>query len=440
MEGEAHIWRGGSKDKEKEGAASGSTAAGGSSQPGSAAAASQQDKGSGNGGVGEEAGGGEEPRRTKLATAIERAKAADEEPALPLLRKQKRGKKGEAQQQAGSEGAAAGEGEQAEAASGAGGSGEPQAAAAAEGGAAPASAAGASVGAAAAAEQEQPQQQAQQQQQQAQVQEQQQAQQRQPGAALESFIRPLEQMGERVSEMGERVSDMLHRHTHPQEQPQQGRAAGAAGAGTQPDESGYVASSSSDAEEQRVQAASGSGSGAAAGAAAAGSDSAHGAGLFGGLSSQAITSTIQDSVALLQRIKDSVEHLTGNVQASVAIGAGLWWRLGARIRVCRPSAAQRRQHPLKQRACLAPGCRTARCSGSHSSWRTAGRRSRGGGHTACCWRRWAQGAVGLRLECPQWLAWVSAAHSNVFLESPCRRLTVCRSCHPLAPAPRRSRT
>lgn len=284
VEGEAHIWRGGNKEKDKESGSSGSTPAGGSSQPGGEAAAKPQDK-SGGSGCNEEAGGSEEPRRTKLATALERAKAADEEPALPLPRKQRRGKKGEAAQQPGGETAAAGA---------AAGDGEQHAALVDPGeeGAAPAQpAAGGSEDI---AEQRPPQPQ------------------RQPGAGLESFIRPLEQMGERVSEMGERVSDMLHRHTHPQEPPQP--AAGAAPA-AQPDESGYVASSSSDAEEQGVQAASSTGSGSGSGSSASGGmGSPHASSLFGGLSSQTITATIQDSVALLQRVKDSVQQLTGNVQ------------------------------------------------------------------------------------------------------------------------------
>lgn len=300
VEGEAHIWRGGSKDKDKEGGSTGSTAAGGSGQAGNEAAARLQDKGSGSGGAGEEAGGSEEPRRTKLASALERAKAADEEPAVPP-RKQRRGKKGDAAQQPGGE--AAGDGEQP--AEGAGPS-DQQAAAArpAEEAGAPAQAATAGSDAAA----EQPQQLGQ-------------PPQRQPGAALESFIRPLEQMGERVSEMGERVSDLLHRHTHPQEQAPQ--AAGGP-PDSQADESGYAASASSDAEEQRVQSPNGSaGSGSCNGGSSKGSGSPHASSLFGGLSSQAITATIQDSAALLQRVKDSVQQLTGNVQVRWSPRAGL---------------------------------------------------------------------------------------------------------------------
>ncbi|PRW57399.1 TRIGALACTOSYLDIACYLGLYCEROL chloroplastic [Chlorella sorokiniana] len=296
VEGEAHIWRGGSKDKGQEGGSSGRPAPAGSSQLGGEAAAKPQDK---SGGGGEEAGGSEEPRRTKLATALERAKAADEEPSLPLARKQRRGKKEEQvqQHQPGDEAAAVGDGEQP--AEGAGPS-EQQAAVVgpSEEGSAPDQPA-ASSGGEAVNHPAQP------------------SVQRQPGAALESFIRPLEQMGERVSEMGERVSDMLHRHTHPQERVAQ--AAGGAPA-VRPDESGYVASSSSDAEEQRVQPPSGSGSSAGpsssggGGGASSDAGSPHGSSLFGGLSSQTITDTIQDSVALLKQLKESVQQLTGNVQ------------------------------------------------------------------------------------------------------------------------------
>lgn len=292
VEGEAHIWRGGSKDKDKEGGSTGSTAASGSGLPGGEPAAKQQDKSGGNGGGGgEEAGGGEEPRRTKLASALERAKAADEEPALPLPRKQRRGKRGDAAQQpGGEEPAAAGDGEQ-----------PAEAALSSEQGAAavsPAVEAGAAAQAPAAGSDEATQQRVQQPQ-------------RQPGAALESFIRPLEQMGERVSEMGERVSDMLHRHTHPQEQAPQPAGGPAA---VQADESGYVASGSSDAEEQRPPPPSGASSSSSSGGASSSGGGPHSSSLFGGLSSQAITATIQDSAALLQRVKDSVQQLTGNVQ------------------------------------------------------------------------------------------------------------------------------
>ena len=124
-------------------------------------------------------------------------------------------------------------------------------------------------------------------------------------------MRPLEQMGERVSEMGERVSDMLHRHTHPQEQAPQ--PAGGAATG-QADESGYVASGSSDAEEQRPQPPSGTSSGGSSSSGGGPRSSSP----FGGLSSQAITATIQDSAALLQRVKDSVQQLTGNVQVGLS--------------------------------------------------------------------------------------------------------------------------
>lgn len=316
VEGEAHIWRGGrDRDKGEKEQVGGSASSGG--QPPGEASGKVQGRG------GDEAGGGDELRRSKLATALDRAKAEDEEPLgamVPPRKQGKRGKKAEGEAAAGADkaGMAAGE-----AGASADGSAEPPQAAemAAQpsqpagadvtepqiaGAAAGGSAAGSSAESAPKASWPQP-------------------------PSLDAFMRPLEQMGERVGEM-------LHRHTHPHDsgQPsaQQQRS----------DDSGYASGSSSEGEDaaqrrgqQEARAAAG---GAEPGSDVAAAGSWPSGGLFGGLSSQAITATIQDSVALLHHVKDSVEALTSNVQD------GSLQRLSQQLADSRQAPPRRRPYSL----------------------------------------------------------------------------------------------
>lgn len=115
-------------------------------------------------------------------------------------------------------------------------------------------------------------------------------------------MRPLEQMGERVS-------DMLHWSPQQPQQPQQQEQQEPAGTG---EDSGYAAGSSSDVDASGAAEAQPAGSSASASS----DDSVPRSpgGLLHGVSSESVTATIQDSVALLQRVKGSVERLTSNVQ------------------------------------------------------------------------------------------------------------------------------
>ena len=256
VEGEAHIWKAaGSKAADSAAAApSSSSSQQAADAPFGAAAPKQQQQARGSS---EEAaaGGGEEPRRSRLASAIATAAAAaaaadDDEP-----------------QAAGSSGtsrAAAGSGEQQR------GPAASQPAAASAGDAAPADAP-APCGAG------------------------------QPGSSsrlavptLEEFIKPLEHLGEQMGEM-------LHHATHPHDpqQAQQHRQ-------QQQQHGGGEEGPSSAA------AAGTSGSGAAASSSSSGSLGQPGRLL--GLSPDAISATLQDSVALLQQVRESVGRLTGNVQ------------------------------------------------------------------------------------------------------------------------------
>ncbi|PSC71107.1 rRNA-processing EFG1 [Micractinium conductrix] len=286
VEGEAYIWKGGAGKEGKEGAAkeAGGKEAGGNgaSQPagepqaaGSPGAATKQPpKGSG----GEDGGGGsEEPRRTRLASALEKAAAADKDAA-----EQHRRGNGAAVVAGGGASAVQGPtgsqpGEACEEATAA----AAQAAAQADAGTAPTAAAPAAA-AAAATEPEAG---------------------RQPGASLEQFMRPLEQLGERVS-------DMLHNVTHPGEAQQQPSGGGAAAAAAAAGNSEPSAAAASQQQQGTVDGKPG-------GSISGGSSSSGGSPSSGpllGLSSQSITATIQDSVALLQQVRESVERLTTNVQ------------------------------------------------------------------------------------------------------------------------------
>ena len=285
VEGEAYIWKGGAGKEGKEGAAkeAGGKEAGGNgaSQPagepqaaGSPGAATKQPpKGSG----GEDGGGGsEEPRRTRLASALEKAAAADEDAA-----EQHRRGNGAAVVAGGGASAVQGPtgsqpGEACEEATAA----AAQAAAQADAGTAPTAAAPAAA-AAAATEPEAG---------------------RQPGASLEQFMRPLEQLGERVS-------DMLHNVTHPGEAQQQPSGGGAAAAAAAAGNSEPSAAAASQQQQGTVDGKPG-------GSISGGSSSSGGSPSSGpllGLSSQSITATIQDSVALLQQVHAGSAKTSGRV-------------------------------------------------------------------------------------------------------------------------------
>ena len=109
-----------------------------------------------------------------------------------------------------------------------------------------------------------------------------------PVPSLEEFIKPLEHLGEQMGEM-------LHHATHPHDAQQAQRQQHQQGGGGKEGPSNVAAT------------------GISSSGAASSSSLARPARLLG-LSPDTISATLQDSVALLQQVRESVGRLTGNVQ------------------------------------------------------------------------------------------------------------------------------
>jgi hypothetical protein len=277
VEGEAYIWRA---------SGSGSSNANNTNGGGPAAStapavnvSSSLPKAQGSR-VGEEGAAAEEPHRTKLASALEKAAADDADPASLDGSEGKQDDTASALAPGAGTEAAREERQQAAVAT----------AASAEGG----DAAGQQGAAGAAAEGggrdttvERPQ-----------------------HHLLEEFIKPLEHLGEQVSEM-------LHTVTHPKPQ--------------QPDGGGTDRGSNGGSD--------GGSDGGSKQQAGESVDRPVGGPLLG-LSSQSITSAIQDSVAMLQQVRQSVERLTGNVQD------GSLQRLSQQLADSRGTQPRRRPYSL----------------------------------------------------------------------------------------------
>ena len=155
--------------------------------------------------------------------------------------------------------------------------------------------------------------------------------------SLESFIRPLEKATERIS-------DMIHTYTHAEHDHGGGSGAGESGGG-----------SAASAEEGASHGTSGGGALAALASPRQ----------LLGLSADAVTAGIQESVALLQQIKSSVSQLAGDVQD------GSLQRLSRQLADSRRAPPRRRSYSMllaqvgPSLSCLfraSPGCSLFCCS------------------------------------------------------------------------------